>query len=251
MSDITVTVTDNPITIETTEEAVDVTVSADEPILVSVVSVGEKGEPGISAGRIFYLAQSIDSDVAGYKKALTAPSSGAENTIETACTGTDDILIAQFMTEPGQPGVTSIPEGLARRRFVVLTAADNQYARLKVEMLICDENGDNERLVRSGYSNNFNNSEAAEISWTYSAATPETLELTDREIIRVYVARVAGPATATVTVYFEGANNAAHVQTTISVGLNGCGVPAGGLTGMVLMKKSDDDYDVEWALLPS
>ena len=34
-------------------------------------------------------------------------------------------------------------------------------------------------------------------------------------------------------------------------GKNGIGVPAGGITGQVLAKKSDDDYDTEWIDLPT
>ena len=34
-------------------------------------------------------------------------------------------------------------------------------------------------------------------------------------------------------------------------GKNGIGVPAGGIAGQVLVKKSDDDYDTEWIDLPT
>lgn len=34
-------------------------------------------------------------------------------------------------------------------------------------------------------------------------------------------------------------------------GKNGIGVPAGGIAGQVLAKKSDDDYDTEWIDLPT
>ena len=63
---------------------------------------------------MFYFDNSA-SDISGYKKMLESPSGSGETTIATPCTGTGDVLIAAFASQPGSPGAVDFPAGTARR----------------------------------------------------------------------------------------------------------------------------------------
>ena len=169
----------------------------------------------ITAGRTYYLDPSNASDLATYYTALTAPSTAAESTLTVAATGTTDNLLAAFATDPGVPGATLIPPGSAGRHFHVETGGNNEIARLLVEVYTCLADGTSETLIRSGYSPSFYGATSQELLFSFEDATGYTITATQRIVYKVYAARVSGPATCNITVYFNGASRASYVTSTI------------------------------------
>jgi len=188
-------------------------------------ATGPQGIAGGNAGRIYYLWAGVSADVAGYKKAVTSPSPNAITSITTAVTGTGDVFVASFITDVGEPGVESLPTGIAERLIHAYQTANNGVARLNFELWKRDLSG-TETLLRNGYSENFSNETLAEISWTVVYATAFSLLTTDRLVFKVYAARVSGSASFDVVTSYEG-DNVSYVKTTISAG----SVGPQGLTG--------------------
>ena len=185
---------------------------------------GPQGAAGQSAGRIFYYAPSDASDISGYKTLLESPSPGAEVAIPVTCTGTADVLVGNFVTEPGVPGEVPWPAGTVFRR--IFAAVSGGSARLHVEVYKRASNGA-ETLVRSEFSPPFTNTAAALQDWTVILPYPGiAMTATDRLVSKVYAARVSGPGSITVTCWFEG-QYGSHIQTTISAGAQGPPGPPG------------------------
>jgi len=169
----------------------------------------------ITAGRTYYLDPLDSSDIAGYYTALVAPSANAETTLGVTATGTGNNLLAAFATEPGVPGALLIPHGSAGRHFHVSTGATNQIARLLVEVYTCLADGTSETLIRSGYSPEFFGATPQELTFSFDDPAGYTITATQRIVYKVYAARVSGPASCVITVYFDGTDRAAYVTSTI------------------------------------
>lgn len=184
---------------------------------------GPEGPSGQAAGKYFYF-DTAASDISGYKKMLESPSPSAENTIATPCTGTGDVLIAAFATEPGSPGVVDYPAGTARRSIYAMVQAGT--ARLHLQAYKRTTAGV-ETLVRDEFSENFTNQTVALQEWVASAAAAGTVGATDRLVIKLYGQRITGPTTVTVTTFYGGTSHNSHVQTTISAGAQGPQGPTG------------------------
>ena len=166
-------------------------------------ATGPVGAAGQTTGRTFYLDPSANSDISGVKVALTTPSANAETTIAVGLTGTGNTLLASFATEPGVPNTTSLPAGMNYRQFYATTGAVNQIAHLVLETYTCDADGTNQVLRRTTTSINFNNIQQA-ITQTTVQQTAVSMTSTQRLIYKLYGARVSGPATCNITVYFNG-----------------------------------------------
>lgn len=181
---------------------------------------GEKGDTGAdgqSSGRTYYLLPSIDSDISGYFLAniLPYPPIDPPTEISTNNTGTTPVLVGAFATEEGDPSATVYPLGTGFRYVTTKTGADNQIARLKVEVYKRALNGD-EFLIKEGYSDEFWGDQRQSIEWHHTDFVSEPLDITDRLVFKLYTERVSGPSTVHVTVYFEGANDASFIQTTLA-----------------------------------
>jgi len=187
---------------------------------------GPQGDPGISAGRILYYDLTSSPDVSGYKRLLETPSPNAETTIAVSCTGTSDVLVGQFVTDPGEPGVTSYPAGTGRRRFYASASGTQGVACLHLMFYLRDAAGV-ETLARDEFSPNFSSQTVVEVDWSTVWPNVFPMALTDRIVCKVYAQRVSGPNNITVTVYFQGTMHASQVQTTISTGDTGPQGPPG------------------------
>jgi len=196
-------------------------------------ATGPQGLDGGNAGKIYYLAPSLSSDISTYKQALAYPSPYGETVSHVNITGVGDNLMNVFATNPNDPSVTDFPYGTAFRHFHVSTGASNAVAKLKIELYTCSATGSNETLIRSGYSNDFSGTTPQEMVWSYTATQSIAMSVTDRVIMKVYAVKVSGPTNIDVYVYYEGTDRASFIQTTISAGAVG---PQGfqGATGSVL-----------------
>jgi hypothetical protein len=162
----------------------------------------------------FYLDPADSSDIATYKTALVAPATTAETTLTVGATGTGDNLLAAFATEPTVPGVTLLPHGVVSFHLHVATGASNQIGRVKVEIYTCNASGGSETLQASGYSDSFFDA-AQDINVDINIATGAAMATTDRLVFKVSAARVSGPSTCNITVYFNGTTRLAFAKTTI------------------------------------
>jgi len=194
---------------------------------------GLTGFTGDSAGKIYYPDPLANSDIAGMKVLLDSPSANAETTLTAAMVGTGDNLLETFASNPGSPGVTNLPAGTATRHIYVSTGADNQVAKLKIELYRCEADGTGQVLLRTDTSPNFFGSTIQDEIWNLTDSTNFPLTVTQRFVAKLYGARVSGPATCNLTVYFDGTVHTSFVQSTISVGSTGPIGPSGpqGLPG--------------------
>lgn len=165
-----------------------------------------------NGARVYYLQESVASDIGGYKVALPTPPALNQHTTVTACSGTGDTAVEEFATPLGVPNITSLPSGTAIRHFHARVSAG--VARLKVE-LYKRTSGGTETLLRSGYSSNFSNTAIDEISWTFTDSSSHAMNATDRIVFKVFAARVSGPASINVTIYWEGSAEQSYITTTI------------------------------------
>lgn len=185
---------------------------------------GPTGAPGQSAGRIFYMAPSNPSDIAGYATLLEAPSPGAEVIVPVTCTGTSDVPVGSFVTEPGVPGTVPWPAGTVFRRIFARVSGGS--ALLHVYVYKRESDG-TEILVREETSPPFSNTVVALQDWTVTLPYPGiAMTDTDRLVCKVAAQRVGGPGSITVSCHFEG-EYGSHIQTTISAGVQGPEGPAG------------------------
>jgi hypothetical protein len=249
-------------------------------------ATGPAGPSGQSAGKIFYLDSATASDISGYKTLLESPSAAAETTLATGCTGTGDVLIATFATDPGIPGAVDFPAGTSYRRIYAMVQAGT--ARLHLMVYKRTQAGV-ETLIRDEISDNFTNQTVLPQEWSAASASAGAMLATDRIVAKLYGQRVTGPTTVTVTTYYRGSAHVSQAQTTITAGAQGPagpagpagptgatgptgaagatgatgatgptgatgatgpGVAAGGTTGQVLAKTSGTDYATGWVTLP-
>jgi hypothetical protein len=185
---------------------------------------GDVGPSGQAAGKMFYYAPSTASDIAGYKTLMVSPSAGVERTIATPCTGTGDVLIGAFATDPGVPGAVDYPAGTALRDVYAMVSTGT--ARLHMQVYKRDAAGV-ETLARDEFSEVFANTGVALQEWVASSPAVGALLATDRLIVKLYAQRVTGSSSITVTTFFEGVSHTSRIQTTISAGAQGPVGPAG------------------------
>ncbi len=214
---------------------------------------GPVGPTGTSAGRVFYFDPLDISDLAGYRTALPNPSPNIENTIAIVCAGVGDNIVESFATDPNVPGVVSIPAGAAFRHIHCSLGTGADQARLKLELYYCNSDGTGETLINSNYSQTFVGTTIQEVEWDIYDSVNYTITLTQRLTFKLYAARVGGPANITVTVYFDGINNASYAQTTISQGNTGATGPTGatGAPGVAVIPELSDDYYEGYPVFPT
>jgi len=180
------------------------------------------------SGLTYYLENGALSDVPPYHNLINSPSLLTENTISFGATGTlSYTLLSGFITASGNPNTPLLPAGTYGRHFHVTTGASNQVARLRGELYKYAANG-LETLLRTADSPDFSQgSENPLLTWNITDSASYALALTDRLLLKLYAARVSGPATCTISVYTQGVNRASYIVTTI------LGVAAGPVSSTV------------------
>lgn len=197
---------------------VGVTTLADGQVTVTV--------PG-SMGLVFYPDPTDAADIATYKKLRLVPSTAAESTVVTACTGTGDVLVGIFASDAGTPGAVDFPAGRATRNIYASVSAGT--ARLHLQIYKRDAAGV-ETLVRDEFSPNFTDLTATLQMWNATTTAAGTLAATDRLVLKLYAQRVAGSTSINVTTYYEGTLHTSSISTTIAAGAP-IGTAGGDLTG--------------------
>jgi hypothetical protein len=176
---------------------------------------GPQGLTGGNSGVRFWFNFTDGSDIAGYFKAQLNPSTNAESNIVQVCALTVDNLLASFVTEPGVPGVYTIPSGGSFRHIHGIVTTVGGFARYLVELYYCNADGTGETLVGSSYSESFTDISIDHVQWDLYNLLVNILP-TQRLVWKLYVARVTGPANVSVTTYFEGLVRPSYVESTIA-----------------------------------
>lgn len=169
----------------------------------------------MGTGRTFYYNYTDASDIGGaYKIAQTTPSTNGQSSLSQANTGTGWNLVGTFATPIGVPNVTSVPAGISDRYF--WANVDNGVAKFQLETYKRTHPGGAETLLRTNESQSFSNTTAAPMEWSGIDTASHAIDLTDRLVYKLYTARVSGPSTVTVSVYFEGTTRFSHSHSTIA-----------------------------------
>jgi len=159
----------------------------------------------------YYLNGSVPSSVVGYEQMSRNPVIGGGTNYSTSTDG----LIAQFLTDAGDPSLINIPGGNWLIDFYFSASSAGGSPSFYVELYKYDgavftliaSNSTSPEVITNGTSLDL---------YTTSIAVPTTtLALTDRLAIRVYVAC----DTRTITLYTEGVN-LSQILTTFSTGLS-------------------------------
>lgn len=170
-----------------------------------------------ASGKNYYWNYSNVADVATYHPATLLPSPNAENSANIICTSSLVFtLVGAFITDPGEPGTTLLPAGAYDRHIHATTSGTTSTARLRVEVYKRAANGQ-ETLLRTNDSPDFESDTASVLlTWTVTDPISYSLDTTDRLVFKLYAARVSGPPSVTVTIYFEGVNRASYATTSIT-----------------------------------
>jgi hypothetical protein len=122
--------------------------------------------------------------------------------------------VGVYITDPNEPGTTLLPPGLYGRH-IHATVEANRVARLRMNVYKYAANT-LETQLGSNESVDFTDETSSRLlDWTFTTGTGAVLELTDRLVFKLYAARVSGGSSADVTVYFEGADRASYLSTSI------------------------------------
>ena len=158
----------------------------------------------------YYLNGSVNASVVGYKQMSKVPVIGGGTNFSTSTDG----LIAEFLTDPGDPNVINIPGGGWLIDFYFSVSSAGGSPSFYVELYKYDgttfslitSNSATPEFITNGTSIDF---------YSTSISVPQTtLALTDRLAVRVYVA-CSG---RTVTLHTEN-GNISQIITTLSTGL--------------------------------
>jgi len=159
----------------------------------------------------YYLNGSIPSSVIGYEQLSRNPVIGGGTNYSTSTDG----LIAQFLTDAGDPSLLNIPGGNWLIDFYFSASSAGGSPSFYVELY--KYNGVVFTLIASNSTSPevITNGTSLDLYTTSIAVPTTTLALTDRLAIRVYVAC----DTRTITLYTEGVN-LSQILTTFSTGLS-------------------------------
>lgn len=166
---------------------------------------------GGGASISYYLNGSINASVATYKQLSKNPVIGPGTDFSTSTDG----LIAQFLTDPGDPNILNIPAGNFLLDFYFSASSAGGTPNFYVELYKYDgavftlisSNSATPEFITNGTSIDF---------YTTSVSVPTTtLALTDRLAVRVYVACDG----RTITLHTEN-SHLCEIVTTLSTGIS-------------------------------
>jgi collagen type VII alpha len=187
---------------------------------------GTSGENGISTGQTYYLNESQNSDVSGYKVLSKEPSDTTTQTLTTNLTGSQqNVLVSDYITP--QLGFNVIPGGTQRFHLHYLKPASNDNITAYVEIQLADSSG---TPIGPTISSNI-----SLIGWVSNVVPVEvnvdivlpttTIVPTNRMIVRLYLSNNTS-SSKSVVYYTEGNSYYSFVVTSVGAlagtsGVNG------------------------------
>jgi hypothetical protein len=157
----------------------------------------------------YYLNGSVNASVGGYKQLSKIPIIGSGTNISTS-----NGVIAQFLTDPGDPGIINIPSGGWIIDFYFSANSAGNNPSFYVELLKYDGSTFTSIASNSSTPEFILNGTSVDLYTTSISVPQTTLTVTDRLAIRVYV-NCDGK---TITLYTENPN-LSQVITTLSTGI--------------------------------
>jgi len=176
-------------------------------------SSGSSGTSGIASGKTYYLHEEL-SDSTGFERLLPFPADDPEKSdCALANSGSGEVLISQYITDVGDPGLGIIPAGLWE--FSIWTTVDSAA-------------GDSSVVARVYASDSTGETELFSVSTTtLTTSTPENFEIKvvqpsftvtpeSRIIVRYFAITTSAPA-RTICVVYEGALHYSYIHTPLPV----------------------------------
>ena len=205
-------------------------------------TTGANGIDGSSAGRIYYLDPTVESDITGYRLANSIPIDKDEFPLRTNLSGSSEVLVGAFITPSGDPNANSLPPGTARRNIWVNTGSQDNLIQLRLVLSKRTKAGV-ETALRMSSSPIIATATTGLLTWPYIDHVGYLLALTDRIVFKLYAKRIGGDETIPLIIYFNAHQHASNIQTTITAGATGPAGPAGpaGPTGATGAKGDKGD----------
>ena len=176
---------------------------------------GSPGAPGGTGGIILYFNHSA-SDIATYEGLVKVPAGNAESDETATVKNTlGFVLVDSYATILGEPGLAQLPAGLWQfRSWNYVSAASGTTA---IDFKVYNRTaGGTETFLFNATSADIDALTATLYTTTYAQATPYTISLTDRIVIKVY-GRSTHSADITFHWVYDGSTHTSNVQTPLAV----------------------------------
>jgi hypothetical protein len=174
------------------------------------------GEPvGMSGVAATMFLHEENSDITNYEKLLTIPANSPEESDSVQVSQADgEVLIDQYVTEPGFPGVTLLQGGVWN--FITFLSVDSNVGvtQGRIRVFIREQDG-TETEIFNIITKEINLTTPEECVNTYVTGDI-ILNETDRLVIK-YFALTTSANLRTVTLYYEGTTNYSRLQVPFSI----------------------------------
>ena len=180
---------------------------------------GDAGRDGITTGRIYYLNTSVSQSPTGYYEVDDAQTQASQQiTNVTVSNNTSNVLVAQFVTDPGElDQYDFIPAGIQRFHLHFTKLNETDSVQIYVELL--GANSDLSVISSMGVT------EVESIGWDTNNTIPVEMDLDfafphtnlntgDRMIVRIYANNPDNQSHA-IKFYTEGTSDYSYVITTL------------------------------------
>lgn len=175
---------------------------------------GATGQDGYSLGQIWYFHHMAVENPPGYEGLYPLPSQSPEDDESVVVnSGTGDVLIDSYITEPGAPGTSVIPIGITTFRFYSYVSSSIGDTRLFFEVYQY-ELDTTETLLFDFQSDEINATSVTLYENNVTIASPIALDVTDRIVVKVY-GRSDSVIDRTVHFVYEGTTHTSYVITTL------------------------------------
>ncbi len=169
-----------------------------------------KNRISVQGGITYFLHEEI-SDVATYQKILGDPADDPETSDNAVVnSGSGEVLIKSFVTDPGIPGTTLLSDGVWSFQNYASVSADAQTSTIVIRVYKRTTGGVETELFNLT-TNEINGSSAA-LYEKDSVQDDFQVNATDRLVIK-YFAQTTSGSDKTITLYYEGMANYTHVHT--------------------------------------
>ena len=179
------------------------------------LTAGVPGAPGGTGGVILFFNHSA-SDIATYEGLVKVPAGNAEaDETATVKNALGFVLVDSYATVVGEPGLAQLPAGLWQ--FNSWDYVDTASGTTVIDFKIYNRTaGGTETFLFNVTSSDIDALVATLYTTTYAQATPYTISLTDRIVIKVY-GRSTHSADVTFHWVYDGSTHTSNVQTPLAV----------------------------------
>jgi hypothetical protein len=173
---------------------------------------GATGATGGTGGQVLFFHHEASSDPGSYEQLQPIPAGSAEDDESISVgAGAGTVLVDAYVTDPGYPGITTLPAGLWR--FRTFHYVDNLGGLTQAQFNVYNRTaGGTETLLFSADSDDINAGSATEYLTSYVQTSNYNVLASDRLVIKVY-GKSDSEASKQFHFVYEGTNHTSHVQT--------------------------------------